>query len=166
MFRPIKGVAPLALAASLLLAGCGGTPSASGTSVEAAGSGPAVAETTANGSPPAQQSNGFKPAPPILRMVELNSWYRSVLVEREATRNPRELEALVRPVCEGLEVCRVGVWTDKWTMPQRMPVRAPQLEALEFAFGRNAKGEETSLWNCSKYPEFEAEGACLPQVLK
>ena len=167
MFRRITGVAPLAFAASLLLAGCSGAPSAPGTSTDAAGSAPAVAETTGgNAAPAAQQPNGFKPAPPILRMVELNTWYRSVLVEREATRNPRDLEALVRPVCEGMEVCRVGVWIDEWTMPHRMPVRAPQLEAQEFAFGRNAKGEESSLWNCTKYPEFEAEDACLPQVLK
>jgi hypothetical protein len=103
---------------------------------------------------------------PIIRVVELNSWYRAVLVDREATRNPRDLEALAKPLCEGMTVCRVGVWIDEWTMPNGMPVRASQLEAQEYAFGRNPKGEETSLWNCNKYPEFEAEGACLPRVLK
>ena len=102
----------------------------------------------------------------IIKVVELNSWYRAVLVEREATRNPRDLEALARPLCEGLAVCRVGVWTDQWSSPNAMPIRAPQLEAQEFAFGRNSKGEETSLWNCNKYPEFEAEDLCLPRVLR
>lgn len=102
----------------------------------------------------------------ILKVVELNSWYRAVLVEREATRNPDDLEALAKPLCEGMEVCRVGIWTDQWSTPQAMPISAPQLEAMEYAFGRNAKGEETSLWNCGKYPEFEDEDLCLPQVLR
>jgi hypothetical protein len=106
-----------------------------------------------------------KPADSVIRVVELNSWYRAALVERAATRNPRDLEALVHPICEGLTVCRVGVWTDEWSMPNAMPVSTPQLEAQEYAFGRNAKGEETSLWNCNKYPEFEAEQACLPRLL-
>ena len=75
-------------------------------------------------------------------------------------------EALARPICQGLTVCRVGIWTDQWSMPNAMPVRAPQLEAQEYAFGRNAKGEETSLWNCNKYPEFEAKDACLPRLFK
>lgn len=101
----------------------------------------------------------------IIRVVELNTWYRAALIERAATRNPRDLEALVRPICEALTVCRVGVWTDEWSMPNAMPVSRPQLEAQEYAFGRNAKGEETSLWNCNKYPEFEAEQACLPRLL-
>jgi hypothetical protein len=106
------------------------------------------------------------PGPPVIKIVELNSWYRAMLVEREATRNPRDLEALAKPVCEGLTVCRVGVWTDEWSMPNAMPVRAPQLEAQEYAFGRNPQGEETSLWNCNKYPEFNAEAACLPLKLQ
>lgn len=112
----------------------------------------------------AQQSAGGAAQENVIRTVELNNWYRAMLVEREATRNPRDLEALARPICEGLAVCRVGIWTEEYAMPNGMPVRAPQLEAQEYAFGRNQKGEETSLWNCNKYPEFEAEGACLPRV--
>jgi len=102
----------------------------------------------------------------VIKVVELNAWYRAVLVEREATRNPRDLEALAKPLCEGKQVCRVGIWTDQWSVPQAMPIAAPQLEAMEYAFGRNAEGQETSLWNCGRYPEFEAEDLCLPQVLR
>lgn len=102
----------------------------------------------------------------VIKVVELNDWYRAMLVEREATRDPRDLEALARPVCDGLTVCRVGVWTDLRTMPNAMPVRGQQLEAQDYAFGRNPQGEETSLWNCNKYPEFEAEDACLPRLLR
>jgi hypothetical protein len=51
-------------------------------------------------------------------------------------------------------------------MPNAMPVRGQQLEAQDYAFGRNPQGEETSLWNCNKYPEFEAEDACLPRLLR
>ena len=87
--------------------------------------------------------------PPVIRLVELNSWYRAMLVEREATRDPKNLEVLARPVCEGMTVCRVGIWTDEYAMPNGMPVHAQQLEAQEYAFGRNPKGEETSLWNCN-----------------
>lgn len=138
MFRHVVGLVRVAFAASLVAAGLGGVASA----------------------------QDAKPASPIIKMVELNSWYRAVLVDREATRNPRDLEALVKPICEGLTVCRVGVWTDQWTMPNGMPVSARQLEAQEYAFGRNPKGEETSLWNCNKYPEFETEQECLPLVLQ
>lgn len=102
----------------------------------------------------------------VIEVVELNDWYRAMLVEREATRNPRDLEALARPVCDGLTVCRVGVWTDRRAMPNAMPVRGQQLEAQDYAFGRNPQGEETSLWNCNRYPEFEAEDACLPRLLR
>jgi hypothetical protein len=134
-------VLPLAVAAALMVAGSGG----------------AIAQ---------QQSGAAQPQAPVIKIVELNVWYRAMLVEREATRNPRDLEALARPVCEGLTVCRVGVWTEEYSMPNAMPVRAPQMEAEEYAFGRNPKGEETSLWNCNKYPEFEAEDACLPRLMK
>lgn len=138
MFRHVVGLVRLTFAASLLAAGLGGAASA----------------------------QDAKPASPIIKMVELNSWYRAVLVDREATRNPRDLEALAKPICEGLTVCRVGIWIDQWSMPNGMPVSARQLEAQEYAFGRNPKGEETSLWNCNKYPEFEPEQACLPLVLQ
>ena len=139
MFRHIAGLFPLSFAAALLVTGSIGATNA---------------------------QNAAKPQPPIIRIVELNDWYRAMLVEREATRNPRDLEALAKPVCEGMTVCRVGIWTDEWSMPNAMPVRAPQLEAQEYAFGRNPQGEETSLWNCNKYPEFEAEDACLPLLLQ
>jgi len=145
MFRYLKGSAPFALGASLLIAG---------------GSGALAQGNASNDAAAAQQS------PLIVKVVDLNTWYRAALVEREATRNPEDLEALARPICQGLTVCRVGIWTDQWSMPNAMPVRAPQLEAQEYAFGRNAKGEETSLWNCNKYPEFEAKDACLPRLLK
>lgn len=102
---------------------------------------------------------------PVLRLVELNSWYRAMLVDPAAISDPHQLETLARPVCEGETVCRVGVWYDKYAVPNGMPVRKPQIEAQEYAFGRNAEGVETSLWNCNKYPEFEAEGACLPRLL-
>ena len=141
MFRHISRLLPLAAGLSLMVAGSGSVTMA-------------------------QQSGATDPQALIVRTVELNSWYRAMLVEREATRNPRDLEALARPVCKGLTVCRVGIWTDEFTMPNGMPVRGTQLEAQEYAFGRNPKGEETSLWNCNKYPEFEAEHACLPRVLK
>jgi hypothetical protein len=146
MVRLLRGLAPLALAAAMTMAGAGGA--------------------LAQGSDAANDAATAGQSPLIIRVVDLNTWYRAALVEREATRNPKDLEALARPICEGLTVCRVGIWIDQWTMPNAMPVRAPQLEAQEYAFGRNAKGEETSLWNCNKYPEFEAEQACLPRVLK
>jgi len=152
MFPRIIALAPLALAASLLLAGCSGPPNA-------AGKGEAAPPPAAPVQKPVEAGG------PILKLVELNFWYRAALVNREATRNPRDLEALARPICEGLNVCRVGVWTDEFSMPNGMPVRAPQLEAQEFAYGRTAKGEESALWNCNRYPEFEAENACLPRVL-
>jgi predicted small secreted protein len=158
MFLRITGLVPLVFAASLVVAGCNGAPAA-GTSADVA------QPSTGDAAPSVEQSATSKPANSIVRVVELNSWYRAVLVERAATRNPHDLEALVRPVCDGLTVCRVGVWTDEWSMPNAMPVRGPQLEAQEYAFGRNAKGEETSLWNCNKYPEFEAEDVCLPRLL-
>jgi hypothetical protein len=101
----------------------------------------------------------------IVRLVQLNSWYRAALVDPEAVADPRDLDALVRPICDKMTVCRVGVWFDKFNMPNAMPVRTPQLEAQEFAFGRTADGTETALWNCSKYPEFEAEDACLPRLM-
>jgi len=147
MFRHLKGSAPFALAAALAIAGSSSGALAQGN--EAAGGAPAAGQS-----------------PLIVRVVDLNTWYRAALVDREATRNPQDLEALARPICEGLTVCRVGIWTDEWSMPNAMPVRAPQLEAQEYAFGRNAKGEETSLWNCNKYPEFEAKDACLPRLFK
>jgi hypothetical protein len=106
-----------------------------------------------------------EPGGPILRLVELNSWYHAALVDPKAVKNTRDLEALVRPLCDKLTVCRVGVWYDQYSMPNAMPVRTPQLEAQEYAFGRTAAGAETSLWNCNKYPEFEAEGACLPRLM-
>jgi hypothetical protein len=141
---------PLVFAASLGVAGCYGAP-VTGDGAQPPAADPGVEQSATSDS--------------IIRTVELNTWYRAVLVDKAATRNPHDLEALVRPVCEGLTVCRVGVWTDEWSMPNAMPVRGAQLEAQEYAFGRNAKGEETSLWNCNKYPELEAEGACLPRVL-
>ena len=146
MVQHVTGLVSFVFAASLVVGGCSGALAASNV-------------------PTAQQAAASASANPIVRVVELNSWYRAALVERAATRNPRELDALVRPICEGLTACRVGVWTDEWSMPNAMPVRVPQLDAQEFAFGRNAKGEESSLWNCNKYPEFEAENACLPRVL-
>lgn len=137
MFGHFERMLRLTLAGSLLAIGCGGTAMA------------------------AAEAGSL-----VIKVVELNSWYRAVLVEREATRNPRDLEALAKPLCEGLTVCRVGVWTDQWSTPHAMPIRAPQLEAQEYAFGRNPEGVETSLWNCNKYPEFEAEQLCLPRVLR
>lgn len=160
MLRHMTGFAPLALAASFLLAGCSGPPAEGSNSNASAKPAPTVA------TPAPARPNAFKPSPPIIKMAELNDWYRSILVDPEATRDPATLEALVRPICEGMTVCRVGVWTDEWSVPSVMPVRAPQLEAQDFAFGRNAQGEESSLWNCNKYPEFAAQNACLPSVLK
>ncbi len=153
MLQPARALGILALAAVLGVAGCSGAPSAAGSNEGAAPLAAAVTMGTAT-------------SPLIVKVIELNDWYRAVLVEREATRHPRDLEALARPICEGMQVCRVGVWTDERTMPGAMPVRGQQLEAQEYAFGRNPAGEETSLWNCNKYPEFEAEDACLPRLLK
>lgn len=114
---------------------------------------------------PAAQVVPVEPGGPVLRLVELNTWYRAALIDPAAVKDPRQLEALARPICDKLTVCRVGVWFDKYTMPNGMPVRTPQLEAQEYAFGRTANGAETSLWNCNKYPEFEAEDACLPRLM-
>ena len=102
----------------------------------------------------------------IVRLVKLNSWYHAALVDPAALESPRELEALGRAVCETLSVCRVGVWYDQFSMPNGMPVSSRQLEAQEFAFGRATSGTEAALWNCDKYPEFEAEEACLPRLMK
>src|SRR5690349_5388750 len=45
-----------------------------------------------------------EPGGPILRLVELNSWYRAALVDPKAVKSTRDLEALARPICEKLTV--------------------------------------------------------------
>jgi hypothetical protein len=145
MARWTTGCLPLAVVAALALAACSG--------------GSSTAKRPEAKVMPVEEGSA------ILHLVELNSWYHAALVDPAAIKDPRQLEALVRPICEKLTVCRVGVWYDKYTMPNGMPVRTPQLEAQEYAFGRTADGKETSLWNCNKYPQFEAEEACLPRLM-
>lgn len=104
-------------------------------------------------------------AGPVLEDHELSSWYRSVLINPAAISDPRELEAIARPYCEGLETCRVGLWYDRQDFPTAMPVREIQLRYQVFAFGRTIDGSENALWNCNVFPEFEAERLCLPRPL-
>jgi hypothetical protein len=69
-------------------------------------------------------------------------------------------------LCEGLTVCQAGLWYDVNDMPAAMPVTAVQLRDQAFSFGRTAAGVERALWNCSIFPQFEAERRCLPRLMQ
>ena len=106
------------------------------------------------------------PAVAIVEVRELNEWYRAVLINPAAISDPRQLEGLARPLCEGLTVCQAGLWYDVNDMPVAMPVSAVQLRDQAFGFGRTAAGVERALWNCNVFPQFEAVRLCLPRLLQ
>lgn len=106
------------------------------------------------------------PAVAVVEVRELNEWYRAVLVNAAAITDPRQLEGLARPLCEGLTVCQAGLWYDVNDMPAAMPVTAVQLGDQAFGFGRTAAGVERALWNCNMFPQFEAVRLCLPRLLQ
>jgi hypothetical protein len=103
-------------------------------------------------------------AGPVLQRRMLNEWYSALLVDRNAISDPHELEAIARPMCDGLDVCAVNIWYDEADMPTQIPMREIELRYQVFAFGRTATGRESVLWNCNVFPEFEGV-ACLPRVL-
>ncbi|MGD9739168.1 MAG: hypothetical protein AB7O56_00760 [Bauldia sp.] len=157
----------VALVTALLLAACGDDDSAGDEPVAAE---PVAAEpvAAAPGGTPAPGVAGAEaiPANPVIEALELNDWYRAILVNPDAVADPRDLEAIARPYCEGLDVCRAAIWFDVRDLPRAMPVPARQIEEQAFALGRTITGEENILWNCDIFPEFEAERACLPRPMR
>jgi hypothetical protein len=148
---PVPFVSLLVMAAASLV-GCSDTPapSAADGAPGAIGS-PAVAAGGDTG--------------PVLELRVLNDWYRAVLINEDAVADPHDLEAIARPICEGMQVCRVGLWYDEADMPEKMPVREAQLRYQVFAFGRTFDGSENVLWNCNVFPEFEVPNRCLPRPM-
>ncbi len=150
--------AVLLATAALALAGCGDEPETAGAVSE-----PTVA--AAGGAAPAETVAATIPTDPVIEAHELNDWYRVVLINPAAIRNPRDLEAIARPYCEGLPTCRVGLWYSERDFPRQLPVPGYQLRYQVFAFGRTITGAENALWNCDTFPEFEAERLCLPRAM-
>ena len=158
-------IASLVAAAILTLAGCGDSEETT-TASEPEAAAPALAEPApepAGGD--AAIEPGLAPGDPIIEAHELNDWYRAVLIDENAIADPRELEAIARPFCEGLEPCRVGLWYDRADFPTQLPVAELQLRYQVFALGRTIDGTENVLWNCNVFPEFEAERLCLPRPM-
>ncbi len=166
------------LAVGLCLSGCGGDEETGGQAGNTAG-GVAAAQpanpTTPAGTPPtpagtpATPANAATPAPlppgtdPVIEALALMNWYHVVLVNQAAVGDPRELEAIARPFCEGLETCRIGLWYSEPDFPRQMPVPNYQLNKQVFAFGRTLTGAELVQWNCDVFPEMQAPGQCLPR---
>ncbi|MCC6736541.1 MAG: hypothetical protein IT534_10510 [Bauldia sp.] len=124
-------------------------------------------DTGADTAPPAVAAQPVTPpGNPVMEALELNDWYRAILVDGAAITDPHQLEALARSYCEGLTLCRTAIWFDVANLPRAMPVDADALQTQAFAFGRTANGAENVLWNCTLYPQFEAEHACLPRVFQ
>lgn len=144
----------LLAAAALTLTGCGGDEQSATTPAptEAAAADVAVPVTP--------------PGNPVIEALELNDWYRAILVDRAAIADPHELEAIARPYCEGLAVCRAAIWFNAAALPRAMPVDADAVEVQAFALGRTANGTENVLWNCNLFPQFADEQACLPRVFR
>lgn len=157
-------VVSLLAAATLTLAGCGDSEEAT----------PAIAPEAAVPVPvePVAEPGGdaaVEPAPapgdPVIEVHELNDWYRAVLVDENAISDPRQLEAIARPFCQGQGTCLVALWYDRADYPTQMPVAEIQLRYQVFTLGRTLDGTENVLWNCNVFPEFEAERRCLPRPL-
>jgi hypothetical protein len=134
----------------------------------AANAGPAAATTTAPATPAANPGAAAAPAGatgPVIEMIALNDWYRVVLVNPDAVEDPRELEAIARPFCDGLQTCRIGLWYSAADFPRQLPVPGYLLSKQVFAFGRTLTGAENALWNCDVFPELEGPGMCLPRAI-
>ena len=180
------GPAAVILASAILfLSGCGGEEETGGADAGAAGAaaasevapaGRAVgivvdppiafgAPDAAVGAPAPAPSAGAVPTGPVIEAIELNEWYRVVLVNPAAINDPLELEAIARPFCDGLETCRIGLWYSEADFPRQLPVPGYQLSKQVFAFGRTLTGAENALWNCDTFPELQAPGKCLPRAL-
>jgi hypothetical protein len=172
MIRPAVKVVPLVLLA-LATSGWTGGQQARFDVTQIGGRAPDAAKVVpvmpaAGAELVAQAATPAAAAPPsaILKVLQLADWYRAALVDKTQIKDPHELEALVKPVCDGLKACAVGVWYDEASMPQKLPVRPEQLDEQQYRFGRTYDGTEESLWNCDKYPEFEAEKDCLPREMR
>lgn len=101
----------------------------------------------------------------VIDHIALMDWFHVVLVNPAAITDPRQLEAIARPYCDGLETCRIGLWYSAADFPRQMPVPNYQLNKQVFAFGRTLTGAENALWNCDLFPELQAPGQCLPRGL-
>ena len=99
------------------------------------------------------------------RCTSLTIGTRAVLVDENGISDPRQLEAIARPFCEGQGPCLVALWYDRADYPTQMPVAEIQLRYQVFVLGRTLDGTENVLWNCNVFPEFEAERRCLPRPL-
>jgi hypothetical protein len=175
--RQIKRGGPTAaglLAIGLCLSACGGDNDSGG---QAAGAGapttaqpaaPAGTPAAPAGTPAANAGGGaavtFIPGTePIIEAITLLDWYRVLLVNPAAIADPRELEGIARPYCDGLETCRIGIWYDEADFPRELPVPNYRLNKQVFAFGRTLTGAENALWNCDVFPQLQAPGQCLPR---
>jgi hypothetical protein len=161
------------LALSLCLGACGSEEEATGQVGQGAEGTPAAARpaspatTTAVGQ--AADAGGAVPAagaaagPAVIEAIALMDWYHVVLVNPAAITDPRQLEAIARPYCEGLQTCRIGLWYSAQDFPRQSPVPNYQLNKQVFAFGRTLTGAENVHWNCDVFPELQAPGQCLPR---
>ena len=156
------------LAIGLGLSACGGDEDTGGQAGGAAGA-PATAQPATPAGTPAANVGGGAAVPfvpgtePVIEAIALMNWYHVVLVNPAAIRDPRELEAIARPYCEGLETCRIGLWYSEPDFPRELPVPNYRLNKQVFAFGRTLTGAELVQWNCDVFPEMQAPGQCLPR---
>lgn len=164
------------LALSLCLAACGGEEEATGQVGQGAEGTPTPAQPAGPAAPAAAvgqaaDAGAVTPAPagpaagPVIEAIALLDWYHVVLVNPDAITDPRQLEAIARPYCDGLETCRIGLWYSAQDFPRQSPVPNYLLNKQVFAFGRTLTGAENALWNCDVFPELQAPGQCLPRGL-
>ena len=105
------------------------------------------------------------PTNPVVEAITLLEWFKVLLIAPAAIGDPRELEAIARPYCDGLATCRIVLWYDAASFPRELPVPGFKLRYQVFAFGRTIDGRENALWNCLTFPQFTAERLCLPQAM-
>ena len=164
------------LALGLCLSACGGDDDTGGQAGGAAAptatqpATPAGTPAATPGTPAANAGGGaavpFVPGTePIIEAIALMNWYHVLLVNPAAIADPRDLEAIARPYCDGLESCRIGIWYSEPDFPRELPVPNYRLNKQVFAFGRTLTGAENALWNCDVFPEMQAPGQCLPRGL-
>jgi hypothetical protein len=154
------------LAIAALAAACGGDDDASTANANRSDA-VAAAETAGSGAPAPSgvAAVGADPLLAVLQVLELDETYRAVLVDDALIADPHELELIGRHYCEGLDVCRTSIWFDAADLPDTLPVREEQMRFAAYGYGRNTHIDyEASQWNCTYFPEFEANRQdCLPR---
>jgi hypothetical protein len=100
----------------------------------------------------------------VIEMRILSEDFRAVLVDEALVADPRDLEAIGRYYCEGMNVCRTSIWFDEEFYPNDVPVPVENTQFAVYGFGRNAIIDyEASQWNCNFFPQFEETRQCLPR---